>query len=173
MQRKEGPQLQAVCHCNCYCLPSLFAACVSPLIRHAVAAAEGAQLLTPKLWLSAVGKGPQLQLVCHCLELLGTPLGTSQSSNAAASQEGNNSRDSLSGSLAQLLLQPGWLMQGQLCETYIMQSEFGTVSTGVIYLSGWTTVVVAVSTLCALLFGSSQCTQEARHNGGIRCIIFL
>ncbi|DBA66769.1 TPA: hypothetical protein ACH3X2_001915 [Trebouxia sp. C0005] len=54
----------------------------------------------------------QLGLVCQCLELLGAPLGGWQSSNATSHQDANNSRDSLTGSLAQLLLQPGWLMQG-------------------------------------------------------------
>ncbi len=60
----------------------------------------------------AVSKQAQLGLVCQCLELLGAPLGGWQSSNATAHQDANNSRDSLSGTLAQLLLQPGWFMQG-------------------------------------------------------------
>ena len=63
--------------------------------------------------LSAVSAGPQLQLVCHCLELLGAPLGLWQSSNATASQDATNGMDSLTGPQAQLLLQPGWLMQGR------------------------------------------------------------
>ena len=61
----------------------------------------------------AVREAPQLQLVCHCLELLGAPLDMWQSSNATASLDASNSRDSWTGSLAQLLLQPGWLMQGE------------------------------------------------------------
>ena len=61
----------------------------------------------------AVSEGPQLQLVCHCLELLGAPLGMWQSSNATASLDASNGRDSLTGSLAQLLLQHGWHMQGK------------------------------------------------------------
>ncbi len=60
----------------------------------------------------AVSEQAQLGLVCQCLELLGAPLGGWQSSNATSHQDANNSRDSLSGPLAQLLLQPGWLMQG-------------------------------------------------------------
>ena len=62
----------------------------------------------------AVSQQAQLGLVCQCLELLGAPLGEWQSSNATAHQDGNNSRDSLSGPMAQLLLQPGWLMQGAI-----------------------------------------------------------
>ncbi len=62
----------------------------------------------------AVSEQAQLGLVCQCLELLGAPLGGWQSSNASSHQDANNSRDSLSGPLAQLLLQPGWLMQGEI-----------------------------------------------------------
>ncbi|DBB01993.1 TPA: hypothetical protein ACH3X1_000578 [Trebouxia sp. C0004] len=62
--------------------------------------------------LGPLSEQAQLGLVCQCLELLGAPLGGWQSSNAAAQQAANNSRDSLTGPLAQLLLQPGWLMQG-------------------------------------------------------------
>ncbi|KAL3135501.1 hypothetical protein ABBQ38_005981 [Trebouxia sp. C0009 RCD-2024] len=64
--------------------------------------------------LGPLSEGPQLQLVCHCLELLGAPLGMWQSSNATASRDASNSQAGLSGSLAQLLLQPGWLMQAAL-----------------------------------------------------------
>ena len=59
----------------------------------------------------AVGEGPQLQLACHCLELLGASLGMWQSSNASGGLDESNSQDHLTGSLAQLLLQRGWLMQ--------------------------------------------------------------
>ncbi|DBB14987.1 hypothetical protein WJX82_009217 [Trebouxia sp. C0006] len=62
--------------------------------------------------LGPLSEQAQLGLVCQCLELLGAPLGGWQSSNASSHQDANNSRDSLSGPLAQLLLQPGWLMQG-------------------------------------------------------------
>ncbi len=62
----------------------------------------------------AVSGQAQLGLVCQCLELLGAPLGAWQSSNATAHQDANNSIDSLTGPLAQLLLQPGWLMQGAI-----------------------------------------------------------
>lgn len=61
----------------------------------------------------AVSEAVQLQLVGLCLELLGAPLGAWQSSNTSANQDASNGRDSLSGALAQLLLQPAWLMQGQ------------------------------------------------------------
>lgn len=71
---------------------------------------SGAGQLT--LHCAAVGAQPQLGLVCHCLELLGAPLGHWQSSNANAAQDGSNQMDTLTGPSSQLLLQPGWHVAG-------------------------------------------------------------
>ena len=87
---------------------------------------------------AAVGAKPQLGLVCHCLELLGAPLGHWQSSNATAAQNAKNQMDHLTGASAELLLQPGWHTTGEPnAGTFVHASFF--VLRVLIPITRWTT----------------------------------